>query len=163
MLVVGAGIGVSVTNYVLKNNYSNIVQAYSDDLFDNVDNKKESESIEKPRLVNTDLADIQHPLDDDEEVVEKNYLVANKEPYFIEYYQYHEERKTYEKVELVLYQDLALVDEGEELLHIETIFKSLSPEVTKLFEFDTLYIRDDSISTDYEVIKSAKLYSEYNN
>ena len=159
-ILAGAIIGAGVTNYILKKDYNDEVQLYSDDLYER--RTKAAPAVSKKKEVpeeSTDPAEMEYPVDDEEPIHTSN-VHLRKEPYFIDDFEYREECKSYAKISLVLFQDLALIDDGEELLHLETIFKGLTPEVTDMFDLETVYVRNESISTDYEVVKSAKLYSE---
>ena len=161
---VGAVLGAGVVEYFIKKNYEDQIQEYSDDLYSK--RKKTvptvSESMAEEIIEEVvDPAEYEHPVDDEEEVQRHIPNVhLRKDPYFIDDFEYREECKTFDKVSLMLFQDLALIDDSDELLHLETIFGQLTNEVTDMFSLDTVYVRNESISTDYEVVKSAKLYSE---
>ena len=113
--VVGATIGCGVTNFVLRRNYLDTVQEYSDSLYssrtkvEKVSHKKQKET----ELV--DPADSEHPLDGDEDIIiedppKKERRVSSRGPEIIDDYEYREECLGFNKRQLILYQDLALVD-----------------------------------------------------
>ena len=161
VLAVGAILGVGVTDYILKKKYEETIQEYSDDLYKRRTKKTVIVRKELPEEVPVDPAEYEHPVDDEEEIQRHTPNIhLRKDPYFIDDFEYREECKTFDKVSLMLFQDLALIDDSDELLHLETIFGTLTNEVTNMFSLDTVYVRNESISTDYEVVKSAKLYSE---
>ena len=170
MFTLGIGSGVLLVNEALKSKYNNDVQ-YEVNLLRNI--KPEEEEVVIPteiqvdNTINIDPAELEHPLDEEDLTyrdadLEREVFVDTKKPYIIQPWQFYEENLTYEKVSLMLYADMALTNDQEELLHIESTFGDVAPDVCKPFSLETVFVRDNRNMIDYEVEKTSEIYSEAN-
>ena len=82
-------------------------------------------------------------------------------PYLIRADQYHEERLTYEKVELDYWApDMTLTDENDEVLTIpDTVGYRALDEFRKDGDLSDIYVRNDPQGTDYHVVRQYMPYS----
>lgn len=115
------------------------------------------------------LADYEHPRDDEQdedyEYEQKKYEPSsNEKPYIISIDEYTEENTHYDKLTLYFYEDdEVLTEDNEEMIEdVEAIVgnyalncfgeNSGDPEV--------VYVRNDRLQIDYEVIRLSKSYKE---
>lgn len=151
-----------------KANYEKIAGIYAGEL--------KGRDIDCDFQENIDPADLEHPMDDDEEIIkaEEAYrydklasdLAAVKpdEPYVIAAEQYHEERDYYDKETLYYYdEDEVLTDDQEEIITDE---KAIVGEDSLLCfgdrseDADIVFVRNERLTTDYEVIRLSESYQE---
>ena len=114
----------------------------------------------------------QHPVDSDEDEDEPmdNYPIenvrtkSNKEPYVISIEEFSEERENFDKVTVYYYQeDDTLCDDNEEV--ITDVLRFIGSDALTCFgdesdDENVVYIRNEPMEIDYEVIRLTKSYSE---
>lgn len=171
----GAATGSLITyfavNKILKKKYRKI----ADDSINSMkeDYRKKTEDLAKQNLNKPDISKIVEEKIPEEEIkkdtektpyeeaIEKYEVITNifdQNVYEITEEEYNE-RNGFEKEMLTYYRDLILANDYDEVIPVETsIGKEAADRV--LVVHDTVYIRNESIGTDYLVDYSDKTYSE---
>ena len=184
IFIVGVAIGASATYVTLKKKYEDImaeeIQAIkamykekseeaSDEVAEEVsepikDIDKEKIAIDartKPDLIKhaTELSNKNNYVNyskSDNKAEKKN----EKKPYEIQFDEYGE-IEDYEAITLYYYSDGVVADENdEEVEYPEMLIGEGYEEYFETSGEDSLYIRNEHISSDYEVLRSAKTYAE---
>jgi hypothetical protein len=137
---------------------------YKDDIRD-VDSDNEVEDLDDEPVVDENYeafaARYEHPTDDGENL--------KKEPYVITYEQFDDEHLEYKKTTLTyLNGDQTLIDENEEVLSVNDViglktiayFKTITDDYgsNAIEKTPVIYVRNDSIGEDFEVIWSELSY-----
>jgi hypothetical protein len=117
-----------------------------------------------------DHAEREHPLDDDEEEYRKYEEMSFKskesimKPHVITLEEFAEEMDNYDKLTIYYYEDDdTLADEDEQI--IEDIANIIGDEALSRFgdgsdDPEVVYVRNDKLEIDYEVIRLSKSYAE---
>lgn len=172
--VLGAAVGSVVTWQYVKNKYEQIAQEEIDSVKEvflkrdpdvtvevkeaDVRNRKE----EKPGVVEyaarlqkegyTNYAGMNAVEEEEAETVEKPYVISPEE--FGEF-------DDYEKISLTYYADQALADENDELVDdVEDIIGFESLTHFGEYEDDSVFVRNDRLKCDYEILMDSRLYSD---
>ena len=168
MLLVGAGIGSAVTWFCVKKKYEQIAQDEINSVKE-VYHKRYNESTDKENKndtlsqeVNSDekseyeekIAELGY---DSDEIIDDNDSKNNK-PYIIDIDEFGE-NENYDTATLYYYGDGVLADADDEI--IEDINKTVGDEaLLQLDEEDCVYVRNDRLEIEYEIVKDLRTYDE---
>lgn len=184
--VLGAAVGSAATWYLVKKKYEQLAQEEIDSVKEQFTYKKNSEdtstsekdlndiqetakrATEKPSIADyakelsktgyTNYATISDADDEDDSIEAR----ANKKPYLVSPEEFGErEEDGYHVISWTYYADHILADENDEL--VEDIEGSIGFESLNHFgdyEDDALFVRNDRLKADFEVLISAKTYEE---
>lgn len=172
--VLGAAVGSVVTWQYVKNKYEQIAQEEINSVKEvflkkdpdvtvevkEADVRKRKE--EKPGVVEyaarlqkegyTNYAGMNAVEEGETETVEKPYVISPEE--FGEF-------EDYEKISLTYYADQALADENDELVDdVEDIIGFESLTHFGEYEDDSVFVRNDRLKCDYEILMDSRLYSD---
>lgn len=173
MFLLGAAVGSVVTWKYVKNKYEQIAQEEIDSVKEvflkrepdatveikeaDVRNKKEEKPgvmeyaarLQKEGYVN--YAGM-NSVEEETETVEKPYVISPEE--FGEF-------DEYEKISLTYYADQTLADENDELVDdVENIIGFESLTHFGEYEDDSVFVRNDRLKCDYEILMDSRLYSD---
>lgn len=173
--IFGAALGSLVTWQVTKKKYEQIAQEEIDsvkEVFSRRNKKTDDaeEEEEKEEKAPQDIArPVEHKIedeveDDDKTVYEKiikdcNYMGVEK-PYVIGPDEFAE-MYDYTTISLTYYSDGVLADENDEM--VEDVENTVGYEALSHFgeyEADSVYVRNDRLSVDYEILLDLRTYSE---
>lgn len=184
--ILGAAVGSAATWYLVKKKYEQLAQEEIDSVKEQFTYKKNSEdtstsekdlndiqetakrATEKPSIADyakelsktgyTNYATISDADDEDDSIEAR----ANKKPYLVSPEEFGErEEDGYHVISWTYYADHILADENDEL--VEDIEGSIGFESLNHFgdyEDDALFVRNDRLKADFEVLISAKTYEE---
>lgn len=184
--ILGAAVGSAATWYLVKKKYEQLAQEEIDSVKEQFTYKKNSEdtstsekdlndiqetakrATEKPSIADyakelsktgyTNYATISNADDEDDSIEAR----ANKKPYLVSPEEFGErEEDGYHVISWTYYADHILADENDEL--VEDIEGSIGFESLNHFgdyEDDALFVRNDRLKADFEVLISAKTYEE---
>lgn len=176
-LAIGAGIGSVATVMIMKNKYEQIIQEELYSIRETRERReKRKEERENPMSDETVIVDYneiagiynQGPMSDDEREafnLVTTRIKSEEEPYVISIEEFSDEMQHFEKETLLYYmEDGILSDNNDEV--IEDISKTIGDEALNSFgmesdDEDIVYIRNEKMGTDYEVIRQHKSYEEH--
>lgn len=184
VFAVGAAVGSAATWMILKNKYEQRVQEEVESvkealsgLTNNTEQSEEneteeSEDEEEHHQINWDeLEDLNEESDDElEEYANLTNLYSNekggaekvkaKKPYVISPYDFGEIDE-YRKIDLTYYADEVLEDEdGEIVTDIEELIGADSLNTFGEYEDDAVFVRNERLMTDFEILKDYRTYEE---
>lgn len=169
---VGAAIGSVASWFFTKKYYERVAQEEIDSVIDYYNDKIEEDegeaveatpkTYEKPSLSEyaKKIADEGYAPEENEEEKEKEPMMPKIEPYVISPSEFGE-MDEYETVSLTQYADGVITDEWGDV--IEDVDRVVGPDVESHFgeyEDDSVFIRNDDLKTDYEILRDYRNYSE---
>ena len=164
IFAVGAAIGSAVTWYFTKIKYERIAQ-------EEIDSVKEVFS--KHKTISEDTVDtkIENPEMTEYKSIVQNYTNENEEegepetmdkPYVISPDEFGD--SDYEIISLTYYADKVLTDEtGDIVDDVEDLIGYDSLNHFGEYEEDSVFVRNDALSTDYEILLDSRNYSDIAN
>lgn len=164
IFTVGAAIGSAVTWYFTKTKYERIAQ-------EEIDSVKEVFS--KHKTISEDTVDtkIENPEMTEYKNIVQNYTSENEEegepetmdkPYVISPDEFGD--SDYEIISLTYYADKVLTDEtGDIVDDVEDLVGYDSLNHFGEYEEDSVFVRNDALSTDYEILLDPRNYSDVAN
>lgn len=173
MFAVGVAVGSVVTWQYTKKKYEQIAQEEIDSVKD-VFAKKESDmevkvESEHPNVQEArfdrledkpDLSEYAAILDKEGYISEEDSQVNNDKPYIISPDSFGEFNE-YEIISLTYYSDQVLADENDEKIEdVESIVGYESLAHFGEYEDDAVFVRNDRLKCDYEILMDNRLYSE---
>lgn len=180
MFAAGAVVGSAVTWKVLKTKYDQIVQDEIDSVKetfmsvftakDEVTEESEEEEEERPSQVNwEELEDLDEEETELEEYANLTNLYSSekggaekvaKKPYVISPYDFGEIDE-YRKIDLTYYADGVLEDEdGEIVTDVDELIGAGSLNTFGDYEDDAVFVRNERLMTDFEILRDYRTYEE---
>lgn len=184
MFAAGAAIGSAVTWKIVKDRYERIVQEEIEsikDAFKDIPNDDQEQSGEEaddeadgtPRQINWDeLEDLKDEEDESSDVVQYTKLVSNytsekggaervgTAPYVIAPYDFGE-LDDYNTIELTYYADGVLEDDEYRIVtDIDELIGSDSLYTFGEYEDDAVFVRNEYLRTDFQILKDYRTYAE---
>lgn len=164
IFTVGAAIGSAVTWYFTKIKYERIAQ-------EEINSVKEVFSKHKSAPENTVDTKIENPEMTEYKSIVQNYTSENEEegepetmdkPYVISPDEFGD--SDYEIISLTYYADKVLTDEtGDIVDDVEDLVGYESLNHFGEYEEDSVFVRNDALSTDYEILLDPRNYSDVAN
>lgn len=192
MFAAGAVVGSAVTWKVLKTKYEQIVQeeiASVKEAFasmndreeptsENEDSEDEEAQSERPHQINwTELEDLdEDELEPDDEDLERYADLTNvyssekggvekmetKKPYVIDPYNFGE-KDGFKIKSLTYYADGVLEDEKHRIVtNVDDLVGSSSLNTFGQYEEDSVFVRNERLRTDFEILKDPRTYNDAN-
>lgn len=168
----GAGIGVGATWQYFKTKYKHLADEEIQSVKDVFLKKNREEKEEHDQNVSK-LIDIKEELEK-MNTIATNYNACSKpatenkeeskmddEPYVIPPEEFGESEDDYEQVTLFYYADGYIADDDDEIFH--HIDETIGADAINHFgeyDDDAVYIRNDRLKTDYEILRSARDFKE---
>ena len=179
MFAAGAAIGSAVTWKVVKTKYDRIVQEELDSIREAFGEKEsaEEEETECDGQINwEELEDLKEEMEDEQdpdverkkyEKITNNYKTEKggsetmaKEPYVISPYDFGE-LDEYHQIELTYYADGILEDDEYNIVtDVEELIGRDSLFTFGEYEDDSVFVRNEHLSTDFQILKDYRTYAE---
>lgn len=183
MFLLGGAIGSLVTYFIVKDKYESQYEEITEETEKETaqqcavtTNDKYVRLTKEYKPRTTPLNERQHPLDDDEEK-DDDYVMGdvrtkahqrNKyispEPFIISIDDFEDPNSTFDKITINYYEDdETLVDESEE--PVVDVTAMIGPDALNSFGFksrdpEIVYVRNEKLEIDYEVIRLSKSYAK---
>lgn len=168
IFLIGFGVGALVATKMLKQQYEDILQEEIESIKQVEERKKKinekTDSDDEDYILGVDLgtevetyeaiaSKYEHPMDDGE----------RKRPYEISDEQFAESMDCFDKISLFYYSDDVLADESEEI--VDDVERAVGIKLLMDWAGDpdkseTLYVRNENMSIDYEIVRMEQAYSE---
>lgn len=172
IFAVGAAIGSAVTWKLLKDKYAKLAQEEIDSVKEVFTVRKNSsntidEVIETKEVKTETLQSFNDKVDYSNVVKEFGYISKDEEggsdmidkPYVIEPEEFGE--NDYETVSLTYYADGVLADDRDNVVEdVESMVGVESLEHFGEYEDDSVFVRNDRLETDYEILMDLRKFSE---
>lgn len=188
MFAAGAVIGSAVTWKILKDKYEQMIQEEiqsvreslslwnnGDDQTESEETENEEEDPERPHQINweeyEDLEEDEYePTDEDLEEYDRltniyssekgGAVEVAKQPYVISPYDYGEE-DGYRTISLTYYADGVLEDDDHEVINdVDELIGVGSLNTFGEYEDDSVFVRNEKLRTDFEILKDYRTYKE---
>ena len=170
--IFGAAIGSVVTWKLVRTKYEQIAQAEIDAFYEQLDREVEEtatkefqEEIEEPE-VQTEVKEYTEEIEKNNYIsyskrdIEEKEVSDVKKPYVIPPEEFGE-RDNYDTETLFYYEDKVLADDSDnEIVDVEKLVGRDSLTHFGEYEDDSVFVRNESLKTDYEILRSERLYSE---
>lgn len=178
MLGIGAVIGVVATNQYFKNKYAAIAEEEIESVRELYRSKNDEEIDDQPQETDKEESVVEENLSvreyatmlnqqgytnyaniENDDSIEKNAEgVDVKKPYVIQPEQFGE-LDDYEIISLTYYADKFLTDDADELIEdVEALIGRDSLSTFGQFEEDAVYVRNDRLKCDYEILADTRNY-----
>ena len=165
----GAGAGAFVTWKLIETKYKNLAQEEIDSVVESF-TKRAKEEKEEEKIVKTEksansviIAAEKYAVPEVETKIEEHKVNSDKmsdSPYVIAPEDFGEE-EDYERVSLTYYSDRYLVDDVDEVVDdIENTVGQDSLNEFGVYEDDAVYVRNDRLKCDYEILLDERKYSD---
>lgn len=160
--LLGAAAGSFVTWKLLKHRYEQIAQEEIDSVKEVYSQRfeKDIDEVEAPK-VNSDYDNLlkKEGYIDYSDVKKEEKEVAKKKPYVIPPEEFGE--NDYETISLTYYEDGVLTDDANYPIDdVESIVGEDSLNHFGEYEDDSVFVRNDEMKIDYEILRSARTYAE---